>query len=375
MGGDVMDGSTILTTSTLTVDANELRNAVAFVRQAVERWNTIPVIGMLRLMTVPAGDGHALHLTGTDLDIQLETTIPADLTGPDLSTTIAPTLLLQMIRWHDGPVHMVMGEDRILRLTVGDMKSAIREVCPATDFPEGIVGHDWKAVDQIPQAQLHKLLTAVAHCISTEETRYYLNGIYLHTCEGKLRGVATDGHRMAVYDTDTAWPSRFKAILHHKSVAILARKMARSNEVVTVSATVEKDDIRRLRIEADGWTMMTKIIDGTFPDYTRVIPPKDDTIQTTISYAAIRRFPVFEHRMGVTIHPDAKVMSVTSPDGNTVEMPVTGQGGPFGFNLYYLLDLAKRTTALRIEGKDASAPFRILTDDPNLLQVLMPRRM
>lgn len=371
-----MDGSTILTTSTLTVDANELRNAVAFVRQAVERRNTIPVIGMLRLMTVPAGDGIALHLTGTDLDIQLETTIPADLTGPDLSTTIAPTLLLQMIRWHDGPVHMVMGEDRILRLTVGDMKSAIREVCPATDFPEGIVGHDWKHVDQIPQAQLHKLLTAVAPCISTEETRYYLNGIYLHTCEGKLRGVATDGHRLAVYDIDAAWPSRFKAIMPRKSVGILALKMAKSNEAVTVSAIHGKDDyIPRLRIEADGWTMMTKIIDGTFPDYTRVIPPENKTIQATISYAAIRRFPFIERVTGITIHPDAKVMSVTSPDGNTVEMPVTGQGGPFGFNLYYLLDFAKRTTALRIEGENDRAPFRILTDDPNLLQVLMPMRM
>jgi len=375
MGGDVMDGSAILSTSTLTVDANELRNAIAFVSQAVERRNTIPVIGMLRLMTVTGPSGHALHLTGTDLDIQLETTIPADLVGPDLSTTLAPALLLQLIRHYDGPVLFEMAEDRILRLTVGDMKAAVREVCLATDFPEGIVGHDWKDVDQIPQAQLHKLLTAVTPCISTEATRYYLNGIYLHTCEGKLRGVATDGARLAVYDTDTAWPSRFKAIFPHKSAAILARRMTGSNQAVTISAHYDKDDVRRLLVEADGWTMMSKIIDGTFPDYPRVIPPKDDTISTTISHAAIRRFPVLERSMCVTIHPDAGAMSVTSPDGITVEMPVTGQGGPFGFNLRFLLDFAKRTTALRIEGQGAGAPFRILTDDPNLLQVLMPMRV
>ena len=126
MGGDVMDGSAILSTSTLTVDANELRNAIAFVSQAVERRNTIPVIGMLRLMTVTGPSGHALHLTGTDLDIQLETTIPADLVGPDLSTTLAPALLLQLIRHYDGPVLFEMAEDRILRLTVGDMKAAVR---------------------------------------------------------------------------------------------------------------------------------------------------------------------------------------------------------------------------------------------------------
>jgi len=229
-------------------------------------------------------------------------------------------------------------------------------------------------------AALFRALDKVRVCISTEETRYYLNGEYLESKDGKLRSVATDGHRLAVYDAGEDWPFE-SAIMPTKAVSMLCALIgSRANGVVTVAqGYTQRPPHVTFAFYGTDWTLRAKMIDGKFPDYSKVISEPNDTIRFTVSADALRRFPsptrFFAESRCIKIDAENGVMSQLDHDGMTVSLPVSGRGPAIGFNIRYLMDFARKFGAMRLESKGAMEHARVITDDPDLLLVLMPMRV
>lgn len=365
--------------TSITCHATELKRALAFAMQPVERRNMIPVLGTVRI----TGNAEAIEVRGTDLDIECAATAEVISATGAIDMTMPPRLLADLLRWAEGEVTISREKD-LITIRVDDVEATVRELSPVADWPAMIatVGNDI----EISEARLHKALTATIACISTEETRYYLNGVFLHDKDG-LRAVATDGHRMAVYDTGETWPFQ-GMIVPRKTVAILHRAMkAGSNRTIRVKAAPDpknsdatlapKHPTNRIEVKGDGWTIVSKTIDGTFPDYTRVIPQPSQNITAVLTDAALRRFPKpGERSRAVKIDPTTGRMSWKNYDGIEVSMPVQATGDrEIGFNMGYLIAFAQRAGTIRLETQGPNDPARVLTDDPALIQVLMPMRV
>lgn len=367
-------------TQTFTAHAAALKRALAFASQPIERRNTVPIIGMVLIEC----DGEAITVTGTDLDLECRAGAAA-IDGSDaLSFTISPRLLADLLRWAEGTITISRNGD-ILTITADDVTATVRELCPAEDWPNFFMGDPVGLPIAISEAKLHKALGAVQVCVSKEETRYYLNGVYMHDAGKGLRCVATDGHRMAIYDTGVGWGLP-DAIMPRKTVSILHRSVnVGGNQPVTVRAVhgakaeslaKSKEIMPRFEFSGDGWRIRSRVIDGTFPDYKRVLPSGEVRLRATISAAALRRFPATGERSRlIKIDPSNGCMSYSNNDGITVSMPVHGEGDAFGFNMKYLRAFADRAGTIRIEGSGQGDPFWVLTDDPALQQVMMPMRV
>lgn len=379
-----MDGSQPITAQTGHASGLALRKALPWITACIERWNTIPVLGMLRLDFAPG----QITLMATDLDNHASLTLTEGGShGAAFTVLMTPATLITMVRYHDGDVQFSFNPaQKLLTMTAGELRATIRTFCGVEDWPLPVqtVPTGGRCADAIiGAAQFVKALRAVEHCISTEETRYYLNGAYLHAEDNHLRAVATDGHRLARYDMpDAAWALP-PMIFPTRALRLVASRIeTSSNETLHIRAFLDAPDkegkqhVRSLLIDADGWKLQSKTIDGTYPDYTRVCPPMSDALTATISYAALRSLPTHGDLRGIKIDPEAKRMRVRSSEGDEYSLPVTAKGDqPFGFNLNYLRQFAQRGGMIRIHGAGAGGPFNVLTEDPNLLQILMPMRV
>lgn len=385
-----MDGSAITTAQRVTVDAAELRKALEFAVWAKCRSSSIPILRMVRIVVA---DGR-LTLSCSDLDNFADAWVAVDEADAAFETTIRPSFLQDALRHHTGPVTIALDRsahgDRQTTIKAGELTAVARELCPASDFPALPDGGTPIEPFEIGSSQLHRAISAVAHCISTEETRYYLNGIYIHPHEDGLRSVATNGHKLAMLDMPaTRWlvPA---LILPRWAVGILRANLKRgTNADIRISAQTasqppSKPDnpptnyVHFICFEGDGWRLTSKTIDGTYPAYTRVIPERGGDINVTISYNALRRLPARGITMtrALKINPSAGRMSIADlSDGIEASMPIQGTGPTFGLNLDYLMNFARGSEVVRIEGKGPSDPMRVLTEDPNLTQVLMPMRV
>lgn len=174
------------------------------------------------------------------------------------------------------------------------------------------------------------------------------------------------------------WLSGHKAILPKKAHNFILRRLTKGgNKTIHVETT---DELRMkfiMKFIGDGWELVTKCIDGTFPDYARVIPKPSDAINFTVTANALRRFPRSgAKRTAIAIHPDAGIMEIDDRiEGVTVTMPITGKGGRVSFNLGYLKTFADLSGTIRCSGSGSMEAFTVLSEDPNLTQVLMPMRV
>jgi len=363
----------------VTVAAADLLEAIRFASQATERRNTTPVLGTVLLAAEPG----RLTVTGTDLDIECEMGVEAECSAP-FKTCIGPRALETLARFATGTVTLALDGDE-LAIAADDIRAKFRQLIPAEDFPAmkaaGFLNSEGETPSAvIPEAVLHRLLGDTIPCISTEETRYYLNGIYLHAKEdGCLRGVATDGHRLALRRTDVPFRG-LDGIYHTKAVRILHRALREGgNREIRVSGT----PLKRMVTPTNGdWTIRMKLIDGTFPDYTRVIPTKDATIAVPLTWEQVRRLRAFavdtwQGSSPIAFRPEAGEAAVRSVDmGYDVTAPLHGaRGADFGINSRYLADFARAHGIIRLEGAGPSDPFRVLTEDPDLTLVVMSMRV
>lgn len=373
-------------THTASVAAADLARAVAFARQPVERRNATPVLDTVLLRFEP---GRAT-VCGTDLDTHCEMSVEAECDAP-FGLCVTPDRIASVAR--------IAGKERVeITLTpprrdavatcevrAGDLSARFYSIIPDADFPtfstpEG----DGVAAAQIAERELHRLLGDTIPCISTEETRYYLNGVYMHAKEdGTLRAVATDGHRLALRRSEVAFPATLNGILPRRAAHILHRALrADGNATITLAGTGLK---QAATPDSGDWRIGFKLIDGTFPDYERVIPKDAPTWAIPVSLGMIRRAMsfsspgIFGSGSGHFLKFDlpAGKLSARLDDASEVTFPLSGATGDVvvGFNGHYLRDFLRRNSPAVLRSKGPGDPALVETEDPMLTQVIMPVRV
>lgn len=369
----------------VTVERAELVKALAHVHRVVERRNTIPILANVLIRAAKNG----LELKATDLDLEIVETILADVKQGS-STTVPAHMFYDIVRKlpEGSQVELQSGSDKsALQVKAGRSKFSLQAL-PETDFPDlaaGELPHKFK----IPASELKRLVDKTQFAISTEETRYYLNGIYLHAVEekkAKLRAVATDGHRLAQAELElpkgaSGMPG---VIVPRKTVAEIQRLIEAAGEEVEVELSPAK-----IRFSLGSAVLTSKLIDGTFPDYGRVIPTGNDktlVVDKGDFAAAVDRVSTVSSERGravkLSLTSGKLTLSVTNPDSGsaTEELEVEYGSEPLdiGFNSRYLLDITSQLEGEKARLKLADPGSPTLLEDSEksgALYVLMPMRV
>lgn len=354
-------------------DATSLREALKTILMVVVRRNTIPVLGAVRV-TAAAGEAWGT-VSATDLDIGITCRFDAA-EGDGFDCLIFPRYLAMLCDGEGGTVEIEITDDNTVRLRNSSADMTIATVIPVEDWPEMLfepAGGEWA----ISEDALRTALERVRICISTEETRYYLNGIYLHrNVAGETYMVATDGHRLCRYAISDPWP--FAATIWPRKAVGIIHHLLRSggNEIVRVQA---RADALVARVEIGGTAITFKMIDGNFPDYTRAIPDGDPKIRMVLNEAALRRLGPPEGRNSTAVELDPEEGTLRrkffNDDVSITVRTQKGEGKRVGFNIRHLRDFVRGEDAIRLESSGPADPAKVYGADPRCLRVLMPMRM
>ncbi len=367
-----------------TIDKASILKPLSHVQSIVERRNTVPILANVQLSV----EGESLHITATDMDMEVREKVTAKIETAG-AVTVAAHMLYEIIRkLPDGAeVDFSLSSDR-LSVKAGRSNFSLATL-PAEDFPL-LHAEDLSHSFKLSASALGKMIDKTRFAMSTEETRYYLNGIYLHSSEidGRkvLRAVATDGHRLARFDADI--PSGASdipgVILPRKMVGEL-RKMidGESSDVdISLSETV-------IRFAFGDVVLTSKLIDGTFPDYVRVIPTGNDkTLQLNCDLfsSAVDRVAIIStdktRSVKLNINEGKLSISASSPEMGSAEedLEISYNQGEIsiGFNARYLLDIMQQIESdeVQFDFADSAAPA-VLKDsgEKDALYVLMPMRV
>ena len=375
----------------LTIERAALLKALGHVQSVVERRNTIPILSNVLLS---AGQG-AVAFSATDLDMEITDESPAQVEAPGQITAPAHTLYEIVRKLPEGADVSLSytGEDPRLMVQAGRSRFNL-PVLPAGDFPvmssEGL-----SDPISIETSDLIRLIDKTRFAISTEETRYYLNGLYLHAVveDGvqKLRAVATDGRRLALAEMPA--PAGFSGapgvIVPRKTINEARRLMDDAGETIQMGVSAQK-----VRFNFDHAAMTSKVIDGSFPPYERVIPRDNKRvmmIDNALFAAAVDRVATIstEQSRAVKLSVESGRMTLTVRNmdaGQAVEeLEVDYDGEPFeiGFNARYILDVTGQIGGEQAEfrfaehagGATVLDPTLVLDPtDPGVQYVLMPLR-
>ena len=373
----------------LTVERSNLIRSLGRMTRVVERRNTIPILSNVLLRV----DADGLHMKATDLDLEVSERTPAnaDVEG---ATTVPAHLLHDIVRkLPDGAEVMLRTSEDGNGVTVAAGRSNFRlQTLPEGDFPDLTTG-DFTHAFEMPAAQLAGLIERTSFAISTEETRYYLNGIYCHVTDGVLRAVATDGHRLARAEVDAPDGTEGMPgiIVPRKTVSEVQKLLSGAQpgeDGEQASVRVELSDAK-IRFSLGGTVLTSKLIDGTFPDYQRVIPAKNEkalTLDRQTFAGAVDRVATVSSERGRAVKLAVKegqlVLTVNNPDSGSAEeeLAVGYEDDPIeiGFNAKYLLDIASQITGEEAVFmlNDAASPTLIRDKgDESALYVLMPMRV
>ncbi len=365
----------------LTIDRMSLLRPLGHVQSVVERRNTIPILANVVLR---AEEGE-LSLTATDMDMDIATEVGCSVIASG-ATTISAHLLYDIARkLPDGAEVEIVVNDGHAMVSAG--RSSFRlPTLPVEDFP-AISSNELPVNFSLTAADMRDLIDATRFAISTEETRYYLNGIYIHKAEsGELCAVATDGHRLAM--TRQALPSGAaqmpSIILPRKAVSELRKLLDDFDGDVLVGLSETRAEFRFGVVR-----LTSKLIDGTFPDYTRVIPVGNDRImQVDVSTfaAAVDRVSTIASEKSRSVKMGLKSGVLTLSASNTdassateeLEVSYDGPEMEIGFNARYLLDIAGQVNSDMVEFAlaDQGSPSLVRAPgDEASLFVLMPMRV
>ncbi|MEL7130509.1 MAG: DNA polymerase III subunit beta [Pseudomonadota bacterium] len=370
----------------LTLERSDLLNALSHVQNVVERRNTIPILSNV-LMSADAG---ALTLTATDLDIEAVDTADASVADGGAVTAPAHTLF-DVVR------KLPTGAEVELELQPENQRLAIRSgranfalpTLPATDF-QTMQGDGDGTVFEVDAASLRRLIDKTRFAISTEETRYYLNGVYLHGLESGgqavLRTVATDGHRLALAEIPAPEGAESLAgvIIPRKAIGEIRRLIESLDGGVQMAVSDSKIVVRAGRA-----VLTSKLIDGSFPDYARVIPQSNEkklVIDNKLFEAAVDRVATVSaersRSVKLSLGDDRLTLAVnhaeTGQGNEELEASYAADAMEVGFNAKYLLDVAGQIEAAEAEFlfNDPASPALVLDpNDPAARYVLMPLRV
>lgn len=370
----------------VTVERAALLKSLGHVHRVVERRNTIPILANVLIKT----DLSKLAFKATDLDLEEIEMIPAEV-GQSGATTVPAHMFYEIVRKLPEGAQIVLetsGDHVVLAIRAGRSRFTLQTL-PESDFPDlaaGEITHRFT----LAAAELKQLIDKTQFAISTEETRYYLNGIYFHAAgSGKaptLRAVATDGHRLAqvelpLPDGAADMPG---IIVPRKTVGEVQRLIEDSQAEITVELSPGK-----IRFTLGEVVLTSKLIDGTFPDYGRVIPTANDkelVVNKKDFEQAVDRVSTVASERGravkLSLSSGRLMLSVTNPDSGSateeVEVDYAAEPLDIGFNSRYLLDIAAQiegeTAVLKLA--DPGSPTLIEDrNSKNALYVLMPMRV
>jgi DNA polymerase-3 subunit beta len=364
-----------------TIERATLLRGLSHVQSVVERRNTIPILSNVLIEASLEG---SIRLMATDLDLQIDETVPAAVDQAGAITVPAHTLFDIARKLPEGAqVELAAAEGKI-KINAGRAKFELGTL-PRDDFPV-IAEGELPTVFELPAETLKQIIDKTRFAISTEETRYYLNGIFLHVADDVLKAAATDGHRLA--RVTVARPDGAEGmpdvIVPRKCVAELRKLLEEVDGSVGVSLSGSK-----IRFDLGAAILTSKLIDGTFPDYSRVIPQGNDKIlkidPRSFMQGVDRVSTIATEKtraVKMALDRDRITLSVTSPDNGTAAEEVPGDyaAQPFeiGFNSRYLMDILGQVEGdiVEVHLADAAAPTLIRENDKSpALYVLMPMRV
>ncbi|MXP29021.1 DNA polymerase III subunit beta [Porphyrobacter algicida] len=372
-----------------TIERATLLRCLSHVQSVVERRNTIPILSNV---LIEASTDGALKVMATDLDLQVIEHMSADSVESPGAITVSAHLLFDIARkLPDGSQVSLETADNRMTVKAGRSRFQLPTL-PRDDFPV-IVEGDLPTSFELPARTLAELIDRTRFAISTEETRYYLNGIFLHVSDEDrpvLKAAATDGHRLARFtlprpDGAEGMPD---VIVPRKAVAEL-RKLLEEALDGNVQVDLSASKIRFALGGEGGVVLTSKLIDGTFPDYSRVIPTGNDKLlklDPKSFYAGVDRVATIAtektRAVKMGLDKDKVTLTVTSPDNGTASEEIAADyaadGFEIGFNASYLKDILSQIDSDIVEMHlaDAGAPTLIRKDEnAPALYVLMPMRV
>ncbi|MEO7635048.1 MAG: DNA polymerase III subunit beta [Sphingomicrobium sp.] len=364
-----------------TIERATLLKSLGHVQSVVERRNTIPILSNV---LIEGREDGSIRLMATDLDLQVDESVPANVTQAGATTVSAHTLFDIIRKLPEGSQVELNAAEGKMQVNAGRSRFNLSTL-PRDDFPV-IAEGELPTRFELPAATLRQIIEKTRFAISSEETRYYLMGIFFHLVDDQLRAAATDGHRLARItvpkpDGSDGMPD---IIVPRKCVQELYRLLEEVEGTVEVSLSPTK-----VRFGLGNAVLTSKLIDGTFPDYNRVIPTGNDKLLKLDpkSFAAgVDRVSTIASEktraVKMSVDRDKITLSVTSPENGVATEEIPADYGSdnieIGFNARYLLDILGEIDGdvVEVHLADAAAPTLLRENDKaNALYVLMPMRV
>ena len=373
----------------LTIERTPLLKSLGHVQNVVERRTTIPILSNVRL----EAQGDELLLTATDMDVTLVSREAADISEGGTTTVAAHTLYEIVRRLAEGAVVELEQQNGTSDLQIRSGRSSfVLPALAADEFP-AMSEEDLGVSFELTAATLRKLFDKTRFAMSSEETRYYLNGVHLHATRSEgaaacLRAVATDGHRLA--RVETPLPEGAKGIppviVPKKTVGEVRRLLDALDQDASVGIALSPS---RIRFQIGTTVLVSRLIDGVFPDYERVIPQANEKIALIDS----RAFAVAIDRVATVATDKIRAVKLGFSEGRVVASAVSAEAGrahdevdcdlsgseiEIGFNARYVLDITQQIEGdtIRLEMANPASPTLIRDpEDLATIYVLMPMRV
>lgn len=348
----------------------------------VERRNTMPILANILVKK----QGHQVTFVGSDNEVQISTTSDFGVGSDNESTTVAARKLLDILRAlpEHGSVSLTQAAGK-LTLQAGKSRFALQTM-PATDFPLLVTPTQWAASFTLPQKTLKQLFNQVHFAMAQQDIRYYLNGLLLVVEPGFVRTVATDGHRLAHAGTAIdGITARTDVIVPRKTVLEMQRLLSETDEPVHVDIAPGQ-----IRFQFGEVELISKLVEGKFPDFTRVIPTSytrhvlmnREQLQGSLQRAAIL---TTDKLKGVRLQMADHVLKISASNAEQEEaqeeLDVDYSHEPLdvGFNVSYLLDVLSNLKTEQVRWSvqpDVNASVLITCpDDEQFKYVVMPMRI
>lgn len=358
-----------------TAEAMPLSNALIRVAEAAA--GGANVVPMLSNVLLRAGTND-LTLIATDLERAITERLPVSVHAPGAATVSAKTLADAVRKMPAGAqISVGLDDDNVLHVNGGRARFKFSTL-PVDEFPNWTDGEHLHRFN-IDAVEMRRLIAKTEFAMCKEDARYYLCGIFLHVADGRLRAVATNGHLLARYDSIEA-PEFPGVILSSGTVHILKRLLAKRGDEIEVELSPTK-----ARFTIGSTVLTTKLIDGTFPDYVRVIPTDNNRelrVVTADLRAAIDRVAVMASptKPGVKLELNGHGAVLSTRDhldnqGSAVEeLDATYDGSAFytGFNAGYAKDIIDQIDSDEAVFRFDTPGSPILVPDGDTLFVLMP---
>ncbi|MDR3212450.1 MAG: DNA polymerase III subunit beta [Azoarcus sp.] len=347
----------------------------------VEKRHTLPILS--NVLIEKAGD--RLTFTATDIEIQIRTVTTGNADGEDTRITVGARKLQDILRaLPDTEVSLTLDERR-LAVKAGRSRFQLQTL-PAEDYPLITPPSGDAARFSVPQRVFRQQLALVSYSMAQQDIRYYLNGLLLIADGNILTLVATDGHRLAYAESelDAAVAARSEVILPRKTILELARQIGDSDDPVDIILAGNQAVFRFGSVE-----FVTKLIDGKFPDYQRVIPqdhPGCIALPRLMLLASLQRAAILSNEKfhGVRVVLDSGVLSIISSNAEQeealeeIEIDFQGERLDIGFNVGYLLDVLNNVSSETIEWRfrdGNSSALITLPGNERFKYVVMPMRI